>query len=299
MKEYEITFNSCHDKRIAASIIEPDQVNCAPGLIHVAHGWGGNRFSSVKRDTQKELVNRYNLICVATEYRQSGYNCNDITGLGAERPYDTSHLQVIDCLNALRKTLELYPTIDKSRIIGLGVSQGGHITTLMPIFAPRTFALVISCSGISHIDAQRCEWAGRDFSEDELAIRNVVGLAKLIDCPVALIHGTADMTVPDAHSRLLEKALRDAKKVVRAKYIDGGGHGLGPDTSWETETRTLADDWLHASRNKQVNVFECQKRIVIPCVKRSCVIDWSKAMHDASLIGWEQLSGKKILKKKG
>ncbi|MDD5599500.1 MAG: acetylxylan esterase [Victivallaceae bacterium] len=135
MKEYEITFTSSNDKRITAYVVEPDPSDVAPGLIHIAHGWGGNIFSTIPREAQKEFAARYNLISVATEYRQSGYDSNGLTGFGSELPYDFSYRQTIDCLNAIRTILRRHPIIDKSRIIAWGASHGGHISNHASILA--------------------------------------------------------------------------------------------------------------------------------------------------------------------
>lgn len=286
MNEYEITFISYNNKPITAYIVEPIQTNSKTGLIHFAHGWGGNRFSTIPPQIQKELASKYNLIGVATEYRQSGYACNSQTGKGWEQPYDLSHLQVIDCLNAIRTVLKNHPAINRSRIIALGFSQGGHITSLMPVFAPSTFALVISCSGLSHPLERFRTVCGRDFSEDEFAIRNSVKLSELIDCPIVLMHGEADEVVPDFHSKLFEKALGKNEKDVQTKYIKGQGHHFGPN--YEKELIILANDWLTNCINSKVNIFDNPKKVVIPCVKRSCFIDWTKPMHANSWVGWEK-----------
>lgn len=288
MNEHEICFQSAntvdYSKRIAVYVVEPDEINSQTGIMHFAHGWGGNRYGY--REMQKEFANHYNLICIATEYRQSGYDFDAITGNGAAVPYDTSHFQVMDCLNALRKTLALYPTANKQRLISFGASQGGHVAMLMSIFCPRTFAFVVSGSGISHVDQKIQGWAGRDFSADELAIRDVVRMADRIQCPVALIHGTADTTVPDSHTRLLEKALKENGKTVRIKYVASGGHSLDPVTTRKAVTKELANDWLKSLVSQQTNDFDSRSKIEIPCVTRKLVIDWSRAMPDSALITW-------------
>ena len=286
MKEYEITFKSCNSanypKRITAYIVEPGKIDKNTGMMHFAHGWGGNRYQY--QEMQREFANRYNLICVATEYRQSGYDFDAITGRGACLPYDFSHLQVIDCLNTLRKTLEIYPRVNKKRIISFGGSQGGHISMLMAIFAPNTFCLAISGSAISHIDSKWRLRAGRNFSEDELAVRNVVKMASLIQCPVVLMHGTRDENVSENHTHLLEEALLSAKKRVRVKYYKGAGHMLEPVTNRQKATIELANDLLkNALNNKRID-FKAKSKIVIHCPTKNFVIDWSKRTDAYDLV---------------
>ena len=288
MNEYEMSFQSAntvsYSKRTAVYVVEPDEINAQTGIMHFAHGWGGNRYQYL--EMQKEFADHYNLVCIATEYRQSGYDFDAITGTGACVPYDASHFQVMDCLNALRKTLALYPDANKQRLISFGGSQGGHIALLMSIFCPNTFAFAVSGSGISHLDDAIAKWAGRDFCADELATRDIVRMAARIKSPVALVHGTADDVVPDAHTHLLEKALREHNKNLRVKYVEGAGHSLAPVTDRKKMTVELADDWLKTLVNGHTNDFDLQSKVEIPCVTRKLVIDWSKEMHDSTLIRW-------------
>jgi len=290
MSAFEFSFMSTnkgtYPKRITAYVVEPREMTASTGLLHCAHGWGGNRFQYT--DLMAEFADRYNVLCVATEYRQSGYDFDGITGLGADVPYDASHYQVFDCLNTVREALRLYPAVDRSRLMAFGGSQGGHITMLMAIFAPQTFACAISGSGVARMDAERGEWAGREFSPDELAIRDVVRMASRVRCSVAMMHGTADATVPVSHTRELETALCQAGEVeVRARYYEGGGHALEPVTDRRTATIELADDWLHEARRTETDDFAARRKITIPCVAKSLVIDWSKGIHAPDLLRWK------------
>ena len=289
LKEHEIIFNSFNSihypKRITVYIVAPEITDKNTGIMHFAHGWGGNRFQY--QEMQREFANRYNLFCIAAEYRQSGFDFDATTGIGTDVPYDASNVQVVDCLNAVRKTLEVYPSLNKRRIISFGGSQGGHIAVLMSIFSPNTFALVVSASGISHITPELAGWAGRDFSEDELEIRNVVKMASLIPCPVVLMHGTADTELPEGHTRNLEDGLHAAGKEVRVKYYEGGGHSLAPVSDRKSATVELADYLLKNVRNEKSLDFDEQRKIIIPCAKKNFVIDWSKPAEDPGLISWQ------------
>ena len=288
MNEFEITFQSTntqsYSKKIFVYAVRPSVMNARTGLMHFAHGWGGNRYQY--REMQQEFADRYNLVCIAAEFRQSGYYFDPVTGTGADLPYDASHYQVLDCLNAVREMLSIYPAVNKQRLIAFGGSQGGHIAMLMSIFAPQTFAFVVSACGVSHADEKIIAWTGRDFSADELAIRDVVRMADRVKCPVALMHGTADKSVADNHTRFLEKVLKEHGKTVRVKYIEGGGHGLEPVTDRKTVTVELADDWLKTMVNERENDFDLQSRVEIPCITKKCVFDWCKPVSDSTLVSW-------------
>lgn len=291
MHEFDLTFlsanSAAYPKRTVAWVVAPDQITPRTGLLHCGHGWGGNRFQY--NDLMREFAVRYDLVCVATEYRQSGYDFDPVTGRGASLPYDCSFYQVVDCLNAVRAVLRLFPSLDRRRLLAFGGSQGGHITVLMTVIAPETFACAISGSGLAFIDAERArDKAGRTFSADERAVRNLINLAPLVRCPVVLMHGTADDHVPDSHSRALAEALRQAGRVeVRSRYYDGAGHGLEPVTDRRAAAIELADDLLQQARRPDTaDDFAAARRIEIPAATRTLVLDWSKESQDHELISW-------------
>ncbi|MFA7160802.1 MAG: prolyl oligopeptidase family serine peptidase [Kiritimatiellia bacterium] len=288
MNELELAFQSAntksYSKKIFVYVVQPSKMTRRTGLMHFAHGWGGNRYQY--REMQRDFSDRYNLVCISTEFRQSGFYFDPVTGTGADLPYDASHYQVLDCLNAVRKTLSIYPALNRRRLISFGGSQGGHIAMLMGIFAPNTFACIVAACSLTRIDESISAWTGRDFSADELAVRDVVRMAGLVKCPVALMHGTADRTVPDIHTRMLEKALRESGKTVRSKYVKGGGHALEPVTDRKTTTIRLAGDWLASLASRGKNDFDLKTKVEIPCATKKCVLDWSKPHEDASLLSW-------------
>jgi dienelactone hydrolase len=291
MREYETTFKSCNSetypKPITAYVVVPDQADGRTGLMHFAHGWGGNRYGY--REMQQEFADRYNLVCVATEFRQSGYDFDPVAGLGSDRPYDASHYQVLDCLNALRHVLGLHPELDDRRILSFGGSQGGHVAMLMALFCPATFALAIGACGLYYLDEAIIEWAGRDFSEDELAARDAARMAPRIQCPLVLVHGTEDETVPVSHTRQLEAALREAGKSVDARYIEGADHALAPVTNRRDATVELADELTRSARREGPSDFAEGTLVRIPCVDRALELDWSKPMEDVDLMQWKPL----------
>jgi hypothetical protein len=94
--------------------------------------------------------------------------------------------------------------------------------------------------------------------------------------------------VPDSHTRKLEAALLRAGAVeVRARYYDGGGHGLEPVTDRKAATIEIADDWLREARRTEPDDFAARREIVIPCVDRNLVIDWSKDVQAFDLMSWQ------------
>ncbi|MDD3928019.1 MAG: hypothetical protein PHT33_15355 [bacterium] len=118
MKRYEISFASVNSesypKTITVLTVEPDCLNSDTGVMLFTHGWGGNRFQHL--DKMEYTADKFNLVCISAEYRQSGYDFDAISGLGSYRPYDASFYQVFDVLNSLRELLLLKPGINRKRI---------------------------------------------------------------------------------------------------------------------------------------------------------------------------------------
>ena len=107
MPEYDLTFASAgttSPKPIVCRVLAPDAIDERTGAMLFLHGWGGNRFQY--RGMMKDFVPRYNVVGVAPEYRQSGYDADPVAGTGTVVPYDFSHFQVIDCLGSLLTVLK-------------------------------------------------------------------------------------------------------------------------------------------------------------------------------------------------
>jgi len=220
MWSYEIRFASMNNelfpKWITALVMEPARPGPGTGAMLFTHGWGGNRFGH--RDRMEYACERFDLVCVAVEYRQSGYDFDAVGGTGALSPYDASFLQTFDVLNGLRTVLSNRPGLDRGRLFHYGQSQGGHIALLSAVYAPNTFAFVYGSSPLTFLGEEQIRWSGRDFSAWELSVRNVQEHAARIRCPVILEHGTADETVPwQPHSGALADRLKKLGTKVTLK----------------------------------------------------------------------------------
>jgi hypothetical protein len=79
---------------------------------------------------------------------------------------------------------------------------------------------------------------------------------------------------------------REGKQVV-SRYVEGGGHMLEPVTTRHAVTKELADEYLRTIRTDGTSVFSRGERVVVPCVSRSFVLDWSREGRDPGLMAWE------------
>lgn len=288
MRKYEYTFEStCREnlpKPITVLVYEPDQLNDKTGMMLFTHGWGGNRFQL--QEQMEYTFNRFNLICVSTEYRQSGYDFNPVTGLGSSMPYDISFLQTFDVINALRETLGFYPQINRKRLMHYGVSQGGHICLQSLIFAPNTFAFGYASSPFVKISSKKLKWAGRELAPWELSARAPIEHLEIIKCPVFFDHGTADLDVDVRHSQELEMKLKQLKKTYTSLYYKSGGHLLTPVTDRVAAFKKMVSNTMQTQTNPNHDDFTNANTIKIKCQDRILIIDWSQPSASHLLYQW-------------
>jgi predicted esterase len=232
-------------------------------------------------------VDKFNLVCVSTEYRQIGYDFNPVTGRGSSMPYDISFLQTFDVLNALRETLRFYPKISRKRLMHYGVSQGGHICLQSLIFAPNTFAFGYASSPFVRITDRKLKWAGRELAPWELSARAPLEHLEMINCPVFFEHGTKDPDVNIAHSQELEKQLKLLKKTYTSIYHENSGHLLVPTTDRVSAFKNMISHAMLNQINENCDDFTNANIINIKCKNRTLIIDWSQASSSHLLYWWK------------
>jgi len=291
MRTTELTISSIntvtHPKQITALVIEPDIVGSQTGVMLFTHGWRGNRF--LHQDKMKWAADRYNVIAVSVEFRQSGYDFDSVHGRGSYVPYDASFYQVFDVLNVLRHVLQQRQNINPRRVYHYGGSQGGHIALLASIYAPATFAWIYVSCPLTHIDDTELiqGLVGRHFAPWELTIRSPLELIDRINCPVYLEYGTADAIVNhETHGLALAVKLAERGHLAHHIEYSGGTHNLTPTTTKLAAFQTMSE---HLDWNAELignNDFEQGTINHISCGERTLVVDWSKSPTDTTLANW-------------
>jgi predicted esterase len=275
-------------KPITVFALTPDSISSNTGIMLFTHGWGGNRY---QHQAQMEYTcEKYDLICLSTEYRQSSFDFDPVRSNGSLVPYDASFYQVFDVLNTLRTSLSLYPGVDRTRLYHYGGSQGGHIALLSGIFAPSTFSFIYATSPMTHIDKPKYILAGRDLSPWEMAIRDVAAHAEKIRCPIFLEHGISDDNVPcDTHTKALEIILKKHGKSVFSRYYENAGHNLQPATTRFDAFKAMMSDEILDMKREYPDDFITGNKIDIPSGNRMLHIDWSRKVSDASTFAWRDI----------
>ena len=288
MRRYEISYLSANTrdcpKPITAMVCEPDHIGPNTGAMLFTHGWGGTRYNDLGKIG--EACDLYDLVCIAVEFRQSGFDYDPYRGSGWDCPYDLSFYQLFDVLNGLREVLALRPGLNTRRLFHYGGSQGGHMALLGAVVAPLTFAAVYASCGASFVEPHFLVWAGREFFPYEVSFRSPLQHADVIRCPVYLDHGTADKEVSCEHSRKLEHRLRELGKPVEAIYYEGGGHQLEPVSDRVSAFRAMAPRFLGSRTNPEMPEIVTGGLVKLVCADRTLVIDWNQPPASANLFRW-------------
>ena len=271
-------------KEIPVLTIRPESITGNTGLMLVLHGLGNNR--SQYRELMLDFSERYNVVCMAPEYRDSGWDASE-EGKGIRQPYDFSHLQVMDALAAFRAVSSEYPEGNVRRAFVWGGSQGGHIAMLATAFAPHTFAVTVDACGIVYPDPAKERWQLAGLSKEDRAeweIRDARHFVDRIRNKVFLFHGDADEAVDIRQSYELKDALEQAGKEVEAHYTEGGDHFLKPVTTRTEQTIRYASQDLNARSIVGENDFERGSVFTFPCTGRTAQVDFRGDVPELSWI---------------
>jgi dipeptidyl aminopeptidase/acylaminoacyl peptidase len=132
--------------------------------------------------------------------------------------------------------------VNPKRVCIVGASYGGYAALAGATFTPDLYACAVSFAGISDLpkmlhsdransnsDAREASfWESRigstDANWDQLAATSPARHADQVKCPILLLHGDGDTTVPIAQSEIEEAALKSAGKNVQFVRLEGDDH---------------------------------------------------------------------------
>ncbi len=133
---------------------------------------------------------------------------------------------------------------DPKRICIVGDSYGGYAALAGAAFTPGVYACAVSVSGVSDLPAMIREertrygkhssalsfWISRigspDDDSEQLRATSPARHADQVKCPVLLLHGDGDTTVPISQSELMLDSLRAAGKSAQLITLEGDDHYL-------------------------------------------------------------------------
>ena len=230
-------------------------INENTGLMLVSHNWGGTW--EMCWEWCKVLANKFNLVCIDTNYFQSGQEWREV-----RQNYDHGFYQAGDCLRALyevRRYLDENNIVfNRRRTYAAGASGGGNVSQMVNKFAPHTFGCIIDLCGMSYL-SERVAFglAGRlnaGYSRDldspyaltpakqEIRdLRNLEHLAIQYKCnpdnQVVIVHGLDDDYCPceekiEVFGNMIRAGFKPeghfiTKSMVDGIFLTGSGHALG------------------------------------------------------------------------
>lgn len=159
------------------------------------------------------------------------------------------------------EALAMIERLVEGPIILVGSSMGGWIALHLALRLPERVEALVGIAAAPDftdwgftaeqkkelLEHGRIEWQDRSDGETELTTRafwesgeqlRLLGGPITVDCPVRLIHGETDPTVPVGVARELMRQLRSAD--VQLNILKGGGHRLSEPSEIDAIVRTIA-----------------------------------------------------------
>ena len=241
-----VTFENCRGEKLAGVLHVPDRGPSRAGVV-LCHGMESSK-SSAKIATMTEFLRDRGLTALRFDFAGSGESAGDF----AEISY--SH-QVDD----LRAAVTCLLDVGVTRIGLIGSSMGGSVALLYAGTAESTAGVVTIAAPSDPLEIveqlvpceERKAWEERGFADyhgrrinrtflDDVRELDILGAATRISCPVLVIHGDADETVPVNQAYRLYEALETEKKML---ILPGADHRLSAPEDM-TRAISAAQQWI-------------------------------------------------------
>jgi pimeloyl-ACP methyl ester carboxylesterase len=129
--------------------------------------------------------------------------------------------------------------IGADRTVIIGYSLGTGVAAQMALeHAPRALVLVAPYASVAHVAGARFWWLPADLLVSERF--DTAAKIDRIACPILLIHGAVDTTIPPENSASLKTLRPDADRTVFP--------GVGHEVVFKQLTQALIARWLDAHR---------------------------------------------------
>jgi dipeptidyl aminopeptidase/acylaminoacyl peptidase len=202
-------------------------------MVVLPHGGPFGVFDEWAFDDDTQMLAAAGYAVLRLNYRGSGNHGRDYLEAGARQ---WGKAMQDDLTDATRWAIA-QEIADPNRICIYGASYGGYAALMGAAREPSLYKCAVGYVGVYDLekmhkdDANRSrswgnwssEWVG---GRGTLAEVSPVNLADRIEVPVFLAAGGEDERAPIAHTRRMEKALRQAGVPVETLYFDSEGHGF-------------------------------------------------------------------------
>jgi len=219
--------------------LTPPRGASGPGpapMVVMPHGGPYGIFDTRSFDDDTQLLAEAGYAVLRINFRGSGNYGASFRRAGAR---EWGGRMQDDLTDATRWAVE-QNIADPSRICIYGASYGGYAALMGAAREPDLYRCAVGYVGVYDLeamhrdDANRTRWL-RNWANDWLGeretldARSPVLMAERIKAPVFLAAGGQDRTAPIAHSKKMERALRNAGKSVETLYFPSEGHGFYTD----------------------------------------------------------------------
>jgi len=189
------------------------------------------------------------------DFRGSGDSAGEFEGM-------TIRSQIADAQEAVR-FLGRHKRVNSKRLAVVGLSLGGAVATHLTAREKKRVQSLVLISpvadGTGILDELTTPEAVVSLAQTGIVdyFGNRVGVqfirqfadmkplqeAVKCQCPVLLIHGSKDETVPLEHTEMYERALQGAKRTVKKVVVAGADHMFNRHL-WEQRVLTETADWI-------------------------------------------------------
>jgi len=234
--------------RVKAYLAYPKNAENLPAIIY---NRGGNReFSKISQERIVDILGRmasWGYVAIGTQYRG-----ND----GGDGEEEFGGADVNDVLNLI-PVLENLPQADAEKIGMLGKSRGGMMTYLALMKTEKIKSAVI-IGGVTDLQMMNDSRGGEmekyvyqqlipsyfENKDSVLKIRSAITRVYEIskNCPILIMHGTADWRVSPNESINMASAFQQHKIPYRLVMMEGEDHSL---TTKKEEANKITEDWFN------------------------------------------------------
>ena len=252
--ETPVTFE-CRGQQIGGMLHLPKGRGRFPAAL-LLHGFTGTKVEAHRMFVKlSRTLAGHGIASLRFDYRGSGDSAGEFEDM-------TIRSEVADAMAAI-KFLARHRRVNSRRLALIGLSMGGAVAAYLVARERSRFKSLVLwapvAEGAGILDDLSTPDAVSALAETGITDHegNLVGvqfirqfaemkpLREVVKskCPVLIVHGSKDQTVPVYHSDLYERALRSPKRLVKKVVIAGADHTFNKHV-WEARAIGETVDWL-------------------------------------------------------
>ena len=252
--ETPVVFES-KGQQVVGMLHLPERRGRFPAAL-LLHGFTGTKVEPHRMFVKiSRALAEHGIASLRFDFRGSGDSAGDFEDM-------TIRSEILDSLEAI-KFLARHKSVNSRRLALIGLSMGGavgahvvarekHRIQSLVLIAPvaegegildeLSTPEAVSSLAETGITDQDGNLVGVPFIRQFADMRPLREVVKS-QCPVLLIHGSKDLTVPVSHTEMYEHVLQAHKRVVKKVIVPGADHTFNKHI-WETRVITETVDWL-------------------------------------------------------